>query len=136
MVCKVRDMQQLNCQIVCHVFLQKLEGLVAVLAPEQTPQKDVSTLEDMLVTACSTAMSDQSPLGKLIVGPPESSSLASVDKGSSESKHWSFPSRPVMWDAKQLAKLELQVSGGTLAVSCKRVRRCLLWKQTCYIVTS
>ena len=100
-----------------------------MLAPEQTPQRDVSTLEDMLVTACSTAMDKQSPLGKLIVGPPQTS--FDLDKslpGFSESKHWDFPSQPVMWDAKQLEKLELKVPGGILAVSCKRVR-CLLTLQ-------
>ena len=93
--------------------MQKLEGLVAVLAPTQNPQRDVSTMENILVKHCAKELKERSALGKLIRGP-HPANRSDVE--------WKFSADPVIWAEKQLKGHKLVLSNnGSLAVSCKQV---------------
>ena len=95
------------------IDLQKLEGLVAVLAPRQNPQRDVSTMENILVKHCAKELKAKSAFGQLIRGPQAS------DRSDAD---WKFSAAPVIWAEKQLTGHKLVLSNnGSLAVSCKQV---------------
>lgn len=95
--------------------LQKLEGLVAVLAPKEKPQKDVSILENILVSLCVRSLKAKSAFGKLIRGPQSAEQSDAA---------WEFSVDPAVWEEKQLTGHELVLPDNrSLAVSCKRVRQ-------------
>ena len=72
--------------------MQKLTELVGLLAPEQKPQQDVSTLEGLLFKVCSNEMADASPLGLLLMGPDVAEAEAVADTFC-----------PKLWDKSVLA---------------------------------
>ena len=81
--------------------------------PEQTPQQDVSILEDLVVTLCESEAAKGTALGSLILGPSLSDSV---------------PAKLPPWGPEQLASQRdhLYLSNGHRpTVSCKQVTHAL-----------